>query len=65
MASFTLQVEGMTCNHCVKAVEQAVKEAGAAAKVDLNSGIVEVEMPDASRLDRVKEAIVETGYTVK
>lgn len=35
MSNVTLNVEGMSCGHCVSAVEKAVSGVGAAAKVDL------------------------------
>ncbi|MEF2966333.1 copper chaperone CopZ [Paenibacillus sp. M1] len=65
MTNITLQVEGMSCNHCVKAVEGAVKEIGASAKVDLASKSVAVSY-DESKLtvEAIKEAIEEQGYDV-
>lgn len=35
MSNVTLNVKGMSCNHCVKSVEEAVKNAGANGQVDL------------------------------
>jgi copper chaperone len=60
----TLQVKGMTCNHCAKAVTQAVKEIdpGAEVNVDLPSGRVEVETSAASAA--VAGAVTEAGYEV-
>ncbi|ALS67605.1 heavy-metal-associated domain-containing protein [Pandoraea apista] len=60
-----VQVEGMSCGHCVKAVTRAITERDAAAKVnvDLSAGRVDVE----SRLSpiEVSAAITDAGYTVK
>ncbi|SFI34626.1 copper chaperone [Paenibacillus sp. UNC496MF] len=65
MQSVTLKVEGMSCNHCVQAVEGAVAKAGAAGKVDLASGSVAVEYDDAKvSLAAIKEAIEDQGYDV-
>ncbi|MFC4810297.1 copper ion binding protein [Paenibacillus sp. GCM10023250] len=65
MQSVTLKVEGMSCNHCVKAVEGAVVKAGAAGKVDLAAGSVAVEYDEAKvSLDAIKEAIEDQGYDV-
>ena len=60
----TLQVKGMTCNHCVKAVTQAVMEVdpGARVKVDLPSGRVEVETSAGD--PAVSAAVTEAGYEV-
>jgi len=65
MKEVTLQVKGMSCGHCVNAVEGALKELGAQGKVDLRAGSVAVSY-DESRvaLEAVKEAIEEQGYDV-
>jgi len=58
------QVEGMSCQHCVAAVTNAIREHDGAAKVqvDLASGRVAVE--SAQPVDTLKAAIAEAGYTV-
>ncbi|WP_410771082.1 copper chaperone CopZ [Fontibacillus sp. BL9] len=65
MTNITLQVEGMSCNHCVNSVEGALKELGATAKVDLSAKSVAVSY-DESKLtvEAIKEAIEEQGYDV-
>lgn len=66
MAVVTLHVEGMSCNHCVNAVETALKEIGASGKVDLAGKKVEVTYDDAQlTVDSIKEAIEDQGYDVK
>ena len=61
-----LDVQGMSCNHCVMSVTKAVKalDAQAEVKVDLAAGRVEV---DSAVLDRAKvaAAIEDAGYDVK
>ncbi|MDO7906793.1 copper ion binding protein [Paenibacillus sp. JX-17] len=65
MKNVTLQVEGMSCNHCVNAVEGALKNIGASGKVDLPSKTVAVEYDEAKlQLESIKEAIEEQGYDV-
>ncbi|OWA35330.1 copper resistance protein CopZ [Saccharibacillus sp. O16] len=65
MQTATLNVEGMSCNHCVKAVEGAVKEIGAEGKVDLGSKTVDVSYDEAQvSLDAIKAAIEDQGYDV-
>ena len=63
-----LQVEGMSCGHCVKAVENGVGEINGvdSVNVTLDQGLVEVQF-DASttNVDAIKEVIEEEGYTVK
>ncbi|WP_458411920.1 copper chaperone CopZ [Schinkia sp. CFF1] len=66
MKNETLTVEGMSCGHCVNAVETALKEIGVAAKVDLKGKTVDVSYDEAKvSLDKIKEAIEDQGYDVK
>ena len=65
MKSEVLQVKGMTCGHCVSAVEGAVKETGGTAAVDLASGSVTVQFDESKlNVDAFREAIEEQGYDV-
>lgn len=65
MSNATLNVEGMSCGHCVSAVEKAVSGVGAAAKVDLSSKTVAVEYDENKvSLNTIKEAIEDQGYDV-
>ncbi|MBB5416140.1 copper chaperone [Paraburkholderia atlantica] len=59
-----LHVEGMSCQHCVTAVTNAIREHDAAAQVqvDLASGRVLVE--SAQPIEALKAAIDEAGYAV-
>ena len=61
---YQLQVEGMTCNHCVAAVTQSVKEIDAAAKVDIDLATHEVRIDSTATIDDIKSAIAEAGYQV-
>jgi len=61
----TLQVKGMSCQHCVKSVQGAIQELGATGKVDLDNASVTVEYDEAKvTLQAIKEAIEEQGYDV-
>jgi copper chaperone len=65
MPNVVLKVDGMTCNHCVQAVEGAVKQAGAAGKVNLAGKSVSVEFDDKKvSLQAIKAAIEDQGYDV-
>ncbi|ASA25309.1 copper ion binding protein [Paenibacillus donghaensis] len=65
MSNVTLQVEGMSCGHCVSAVEKAVSGVGAAAKVDLAAKTVAVDYDESKvSLGAIKEAIEDQGYDV-
>jgi len=62
-----LKVEGMTCNHCKAAVENAVRQLSGvlAAEVDLSRKTVTVQYePDRVSVEQMKQAIEEEGYDV-
>ncbi|PEB55948.1 copper-binding protein [Bacillus pseudomycoides] len=63
----TLNVQGMTCNHCKMAVTNALQElAGVnSVAVELQAGIVEVEYDEAKvNVEQLKDAIEEQGYDI-
>ena len=57
-----LKVNGMTCGHCVHAVETAVRAAAPDAHVlvDLSKG--EVTVDGKADPKRVQDAIIDAGY---
>jgi copper chaperone len=68
MITKTLDVKGMSCGHCVQAVETSVKELGGiqSVKVDLTSNKVTVSFDEAEvELAKIKEAVEEAGYEVQ
>lgn len=67
MKTETLNVEGMSCGHCVAAVEGSLKkELGINAKVDLAAKTVSVEFDEANvTIEKIKEVIEDQGYDVK
>ncbi|MBP2242467.1 copper chaperone [Cytobacillus eiseniae] len=68
MVKVTLNVAGMTCGHCVKAVEGSVGELAGVSKVQvhLETGTVDVEYrTDEVTVEQIKEAIDDQGYDVK
>jgi copper chaperone len=65
MQNVTLQVKGMSCGHCVKSVEGAVRNLGGSADVELESGKVTVHFDESQvKLEAIKEAIEDQGYDV-
>lgn len=65
MKEVTLQVEGMSCGHCVKAVEGALEPLGARGEVDLAGKNVKVAYDESKvSLEQIREAIEEQGYDV-
>lgn len=65
MANVVLKVEGMTCGHCVSAVEKAVGGLGASGQVSLGDKKVSVDYDETKvSLDEIKAAIEDQGYDV-
>lgn len=68
MEKITLNVQGMSCGHCVKAVEGSVGSLSgvSSVKVDLKAAKVDVEFnPQEVSLDKIKETIDDQGYDVQ
>lgn len=60
-----LKVEGMSCNHCVNAVEGAVRSLGAEGKVDLPGKTVTVAFDEyKTTVDAIKSSIEDQGYDI-
>jgi copper chaperone len=65
MATATLQVQGMSCGHCVSSVEGAVRKLGAEATVDLAKGKVTVAYDEKKiPLQDIRQAIEDQGYDI-
>lgn len=63
----TLNVEGMSCMHCVKKVETALKDVKGvkSVKVSLEDKIAEVTLKEDVDLSVLKKAVEDAGYEVK
>ncbi|TDM02499.1 copper chaperone CopZ [Macrococcus carouselicus] len=67
MANQTLDVRGMTCQHCVNAVETSVGALDGVdnVNVDLDNGKVKVDYDDSkATVENIRDAIEEQGYEV-
>jgi copper chaperone len=68
MEQVTLNVKGMSCGHCVKAVEGSVGDLQGVSKVkvDLAGNKVEVEYDSKEvSLGKIKDTIDDQGYDVE
>ncbi|EJS71246.1 copper chaperone [Bacillus cereus] len=68
MEQFTLQVEGMSCGHCVNSIEGSVKELNGVeqVKVQLAEGTVEVTIDSSVlTLKDIVAVIEDQGYDVQ
>jgi copper chaperone CopZ len=64
MATFELKIEGMTCGHCVRAVEQALSEIPGVKSAAVEIGSARVEADDSVSRDALVAAVEEEEYRV-
>jgi copper chaperone len=57
-------VAGMSCQHCVSAVTNAIRERDAAANVQVDLAAGKVAVESSASVETLKEAIDDAGYTV-
>jgi copper chaperone len=60
----TFNVQGMTCEHCEKAVARAVKQLDRDAEVTIDRAANLVEIDSNQPRDALARAIADEGYTV-
>ena len=60
-----LNVQKMTCNHCVRSVTQAVQALDPAARVEVNLADGTVRVDGAPPAAAIVQAIEAEGYTVR
>jgi copper chaperone len=61
----TLKIEGMTCDHCVRAVRQVLEDTPGVEVRNVMIGSAEVSYdPSAVSPEDIKASIEEEGYTV-
>lgn len=65
MTQTHLAVSGMTCDHCVRHVTEAISNVAGvnSVNVKLAEGIAVIESDSAFNLEAVKEAVVAAGYS--
>lgn len=59
-----LKVEGMTCNHCVSAVTQAVQSIDSNARINVDLIAHRVWVESDAGMEEIKAAITDAGYDV-
>ena len=57
-------VEGMSCNHCAKAVTKAVQQLDPQAQVHVNLAGKKVEVESTQAREAIAKAIADEGYAV-
>jgi copper chaperone len=64
MESLHLTIEGMTCSHCVRAVEGRLKKTPGVEVQDVKIGSADLRYdPARTNVDEIAEAIADEGYT--
>jgi len=61
---YELQVEGMSCKHCVGAVTRSVHEVDATAKVEVDLEKQKVRVVSDAPLQEIEAAVNDAGYSV-
>lgn len=61
---YELQVEKMSCNHCVGAVTKSVQEVDAQAQVTVDLAQRKVSVQSGAALEKIAAAIADAGYPV-
>ncbi|MDB4880432.1 MAG: Heavy metal transport/detoxification protein [Gemmatimonadetes bacterium] len=64
MEALHLTIDGMTCQHCVRAVDEALRRTPGVEVVTVAIGSADVRYdPDAVSPDRIAEVISDEGYS--
>lgn len=59
----TLRIDGMKCQHCVKAAQKALEDLGATeVEIDLSKG--EASFTGSLEKEAVRKAVAEKGFTL-
>ena len=64
MESVTLTIEGMSCEHCVRAVRGRLEKTDGVKVEDVQIGSAKLAYdPAKTNVDEIEEAIADEGYT--
>jgi len=64
MQHVNLTIEGMTCEHCVRAIRGRLEQTPGVKVGDVQVGSVALDYdPSTTNLDDIEEAIADEGYT--
>lgn len=64
MKTYELDLEGMSCQHCVRSVQEALRGLPGISVADVSVGHVHVEAGDDVPLDAIAAAVSAAGYPV-
>lgn len=65
MVELKLKIDGMSCAHCKKALEMAIGqlEGVHSVQVDLPTNLATIQVEDETLKEKIRETIIEAGYT--
>ena len=64
MKQLHLTIEGMTCQHCVRAVEGRLRKTAGVEVTQVTIGSADMRYdPTSTNVDEIAEAIADEGYT--
>ena len=58
------RVEGMSCQHCIRAVFTALTPVEGIIRADVSIGAIEVEHDGRATMEKVRAALAVAGYTM-
>jgi copper chaperone len=59
-----VRVEGMTCQHCVRAVFTALAGVDGIARADVRIGSIDVEHDGNVTIEEIRDAVELAGYSI-
>lgn len=62
MTAMKLEIEGMSCNHCVHAVRTALEGVAGVRVLDVSIGEATVELAAGTQLSALIDAVDDAGY---
>ncbi len=60
----TVEIRGMSCEHCIKAVEKALKDLKSLTGIKVVNGKADFNTPPGYDTGRIRAAIEDAGYEV-
>ncbi len=66
MSELTVNINGMTCQHCVMRVKKAIDSLNGvnSSEVDLGKAVLNIDESKVTK-EAVEKAVIEAGYSVK
>ena len=64
MKSVELEIQGMSCDHCVRAVKSALEQVPGVKSSTVRVGHADLQVEDTTARDALVRAVEEEGYRV-